>query len=272
MIRWKPEPQASKPSRKNKAVKKTLREHPVIDLTHLATLREEAAAEDGDRPAGERARLAEDGESSAEERERPEEEELEDLEDEELPTLTQAIASLRRVSRTASAPEQEDSSQPPAPSYPTSPETLTAFQVALRNKMLSLRASPDTIEVKALRHIDRKKLASLTEDVNKAFATIPTYNITETNTLLKAAAHAVREELGEKVYPPPSSVKKDPWWKRRIEEKIAQDRSDISQLQEIKKGRTLKKKITDGLNRRHPLLKKKRPPMRHRRTKAAPES
>ena len=159
MIRFKPEPQASKPSRKNKAVKKTLREHPVIDLTHLATLREEAAAEDGDRPAGERARLAEDGESSAEERERPEEgEELEDLEDEELPTLTQAIASLRRVSRTASAPEQEDSSQPPAPSYPTSPETLTAFQVALRNKMLSLRASPDTIEVKALRHIDRKKL------------------------------------------------------------------------------------------------------------------
>ena len=258
MIRWKPEPQASKPSRKNKAVKKTLREHPVIDLTHLATLREEAAAEDGDRPAGERARLAEDGESSAEERERPEEgEELEDLEDEELPTLTQAIASLRRVSRTASAPEQEDSSQPPAPSYPTTPETLTAFQVALRNKMLSLRASPDTIEVKALRHIDRKKLASLTEDVNKAFATIPTYNITETNTLLKAAAHAVREELGEKVYPPPSSVKRDPWWKRRIEEKIAQDRSDISQLEEIKKGRTLKKKITDGLNRRHPLLKKK---------------
>ena len=83
MIRWKPEPQASKPSRKNKAVKKILREHPVIDLTHLAIHREEAAAEDGDRPSGERARLAEDGESSAEERERPEEgEELEDLEDE----------------------------------------------------------------------------------------------------------------------------------------------------------------------------------------------
>ena len=55
MVRWKPEPPASKPSRKNKAVKKTLREHPVVDLTHLATHREKAA-EDRERPAGERER------------------------------------------------------------------------------------------------------------------------------------------------------------------------------------------------------------------------
>ena len=59
-----------------------------------------------------------------------------------------------------------------------------------------------------------------------------------------------------------------------IEDKIAQDRADISQLVEMKKGRTLKKKITDGLNRRHPLLKKKeeRSPVSHRRAKATPQS
>ena len=246
-VLYKPDPPAGKPSRKNKTVKKLitqLREHPVVDLTHLSThIEDDGAPEEG----------------PAEGREVPEadNEEPEELEDEELPTLTQAIASLRRESRTVPTPEQEDSPQPPAPIYPTTPDALTALQQALRNKMLNLLASPDTIEVKALRHIDRKKLASLTEDVNKAIATIATTTITETNTLLKAAAHAVREELGEKVYPPPSSVKKDPWWKRRIEEKIAQDRADISQLVEMKKGTMLKKKITDGLNRRHPLLKKK---------------
>ena len=246
-VLYKPDPPAGKPSRKNKTVKKLitqLREHPVVDLTHLSThIEDDGAPEEG----------------PAEGREVPEadNEEPEELEDEELPTLTQAIASLRRESRTVPTPEQEDSPQPPTPIYPTTPDALTALQQALRNKMLNLLASPDTIEVKALRHIDRKKLASLTEDVNKAIATIATTTITETNTLLKAAAHAVREELGEKVYPPPSSVKKDPWWKRRIEEKIAQDRADISQLVEMKKGTMLKKKITDGLNRRHPLLKKK---------------
>ena len=163
-------------------------------------------------------------------------------------SLSQAISDLRREVLPVT---------PEAPSYSAAPEELTSYQQLLRERIVTLASTPEDIKVKSLRHIDRKKLATLTEEVNCAVATIETSCITETNTLLLAAAHIVREELGEKIFNPNSSPKKDPWWKRRVEEKIAQDRSDISQLEELKKGRTLKKKITDGLNKRHPLLKKK---------------
>ena len=177
----------------------------------------------------------------------PEDDPLDPAEETE-PSLTQAISGLR-----GEVPQVT----PEEPTYNTSPEELTAYQKLLRDRIVTLTASPEEIKVKVLRHIDRKKLATLSEEVNCVVATIETSTITETNTLLLAAAHVAREELGEKMFNPNSPPKKEPWWKRRVEEKIAQDRSDISQLEEMKKGRTLKKKITDGLNRRHPLLKKK---------------
>ena len=86
---------------------------------------------------------------------------------------------------------------------------------------------------------------------------ILTTDLTETNNLLKAAAHVAREELGETISTQQPTQFKDPMWKRRIEEKIQQDRKDLSHLKILSDGGQLKKKTSDGLERRHPLLKKK---------------
>ena len=161
------------------------------------------------------------------------------------PALSEMINYLRRV-------EAEESGVTP-PDF-----NLTEKQLEYRAKLIALLSTPDKIETKILRHVNRKQLAVHTEAINAVVKTIPTPNITETNTLLRAAAHVVREALGEKMYPiTEGTKKKEPKWKRRIEGKIKQDRTDISQLEEMKKGTKLKTKTTDGLYRRHPLLKKK---------------
>ena len=63
---------------------------------------------------------------------------------------------------------------------------------------------------------------------------IETKNITQTNNLIKAAGVWVADQLGLKKYE--GGKKKDPWWKRRIEEDIKQLKKDISILEKVKKG------------------------------------
>ena len=166
-------------------------------------------------------------------------------EEEEIPGLDEMMSYLRRL--------EIENSEVPLQDF-----GLTTQQLEYRAKIVALLNTPENIQTKILRHVNRKKLSQLTEELNAVVQTLDTPNITETNTLLRAAAHVVREALGEKVFDPQAFTKpKDPKWKRRIEGKIRQDRSDISQLTEMQKGKTLKKKITDALYRRHPLLNKK---------------
>ena len=62
---------------------------------------------------------------------------------------------------------------------------------------------------------------------------IETKNITLTNNLIKAAGIWVADQLGLKKYE--GGKKKDPWWKRRIED-IKQLKMDINILERVKKG------------------------------------
>ena len=62
-----------------------------------------------------------------------------------------------------------------------------------------------------------------------------TKDITQTNNLNKAAGVWVADQLGLKRFE--GGNKKDPWWKRRIEEDIKQPRKDISILERVRKGR-----------------------------------
>ena len=62
---------------------------------------------------------------------------------------------------------------------------------------------------------------------------IETKNITQTNKLIKAVGVWVADRLGLKKYE--GGRKKDPWWKRRIEEDIKQLKKDINILQRVKK-------------------------------------
>ena len=63
---------------------------------------------------------------------------------------------------------------------------------------------------------------------------IETKNITQTNNLIKAEGVWVADQLGLKKYE--GGKKKDPWWKRRIEEDIKQLKKDINILERVKKG------------------------------------
>ena len=73
-----------------------------------------------------------------------------------------------------------------------------------------------------------------TVKVNRMIELIETKNITQTNNLIKSAAVWVADQLGLKKYE--DWKKKDPWWKRRIEEDIKQLKKDINILERVKKG------------------------------------
>ena len=73
-----------------------------------------------------------------------------------------------------------------------------------------------------------------TARVNRVIELIEAKNITQTNNLIKAAGIWVADQLGLKKSE--DGKKKDPWWKRRIEEDIKQLRKDINILERVKKG------------------------------------
>ena len=165
-----------------------------------------------------------------------------------IPTVSQTIRNIRQSVPTST------SNNPSTPSEAVTPDDV---KESITLQLKTLLDDPSQIQVRSLRHVNRNKLKLETALVNSCLAGLAPSSISETNTLLLAGAHVVRERLGEKPASPQPKERKDPFWKRRIEEKIAQLRKDISYLEEIKKGVHLKQKIHDDLNRRHPLLKKK---------------
>ena len=70
--------------------------------------------------------------------------------------------------------------------------------------------------------------------VNRVTELIETKNITQTNNLIKAAGVSVADQLGLKKCE--GGKKKDPWWKKHIEEDIKQLKNDINILKRVKKG------------------------------------
>ena len=70
--------------------------------------------------------------------------------------------------------------------------------------------------------------------VNRVIELIETKNITQTNNLIKAASVWVADQFGLKKYE--VGKKKDPWWKKRIEEDIKQLKKDINIVERVEKG------------------------------------
>ena len=71
-----------------------------------------------------------------------------------------------------------------------------------------------------------------TTKMNRVIELIEAKNITQTNNLVKAAGVWVADQLGLKKYE--GVKKKDPRWKRHIEEDIKQLKKDINILEESK--------------------------------------
>ena len=73
-----------------------------------------------------------------------------------------------------------------------------------------------------------------TAKVNRVIELIETKNITQTNNLIKPAGVWVADRLGLRKYE--GGKKKDPWWKRHIEEDIKRLKKDINIFERVKKG------------------------------------
>ena len=84
----------------------------------------------------------------------------------------------------------------------------------------------------ALRNVPKKKLLEETAKVDKVSSKFKTHSITKTNELFYAGAFVVTNKLGVKI--DKVAGRKEPMWKRRLQNKIKELRKDISQLEASK--------------------------------------
>ena len=84
----------------------------------------------------------------------------------------------------------------------------------------------------ALRNVPNKKLLEETAKVDKVLSKFKTHNIIKTNELFYAGAVVVTNRLGVKI--DKVAWRKEPMWKRRLQNKIKELRKDVSQLEASK--------------------------------------
>ena len=109
---------------------------------------------------------------------------------------------------------------------------MTAEQKMIYDR-IKARLQEDNDEIICnLKKADQWKLTQETQKVNKVLKYIRTSNITETNNLIKAASMVVAENMGMDVRKKNAnrSDRKEPWWKRRIQESIKTILKGISVL------------------------------------------
>ena len=88
----------------------------------------------------------------------------------------------------------------------------------------------------ALRNMPKKKLLEEIAKVDKVLSKFKKHNIKKTNELFNAGAVVVTDRLGLKI--DKVAWRKEPMWKRRLQNKIKELRKDLSQL-EASKGKIL---------------------------------
>ena len=81
----------------------------------------------------------------------------------------------------------------------------------------------------ALRNVPNEKLLKETAKVDKVLSKFKTHSITKTNELFYAGAFVVTNKLGVKIHK--VARRKEPMWKRRLQNKIKELRKDLSQLE-----------------------------------------
>ena len=84
----------------------------------------------------------------------------------------------------------------------------------------------------ALRNVPKKKLLEETAKVDKVLSKFKTHSITKTNELFYPGAAAVTNRLGVEI--DKVAWRKEPMWKRRLQNKIKELRKDLSQLEALK--------------------------------------
>ena len=84
----------------------------------------------------------------------------------------------------------------------------------------------------ALRNVRKKKLLEETAKFDRVLSKFKTHSITKANELFYAGAVVVTNRLGVKI--DRVAGRKEPMWKRRLQNKIKELRKDLSQLEASK--------------------------------------
>ena len=106
-----------------------------------------------------------------------------------------------------------------------------------------------------LRHVERKTLKREVSKINSVLEDIPTSNITDTNKLLKAAGCVVAKRLGFMREKKKNGLK-EPWWKRRLKNKIEKMRKELSRLDRWKKQEIRNQRLKEEIKKKYQMKNK----------------
>ena len=111
-------------------------------------------------------------------------------------------------------------------------DSLDEEEVAIVMEMAELIDRGRKNKLPALRQVPNKKLLEETVKDDKALSKFKTHSITKTNELFYAGAFVDTNRLGVKI--DKVAGRKEPMWKRRLQNESKKLRKDLSQLQASK--------------------------------------
>ena len=111
-------------------------------------------------------------------------------------------------------------------------DSLDEEEVAIVMEIAEVIEKGRKDKLPALRNVPKKKLLEETAKVDKVLSKFKTHSITKTNELFCAGAFVVTNRLGVKI--DKVAGRKEPMWKRRLQNKIKELRKDLSQLEASK--------------------------------------
>ena len=105
----------------------------------------------------------------------------------------------------------------------------------------------------ALRGVERRRLIDIVNRVDVVLGKVKVADITELNDLIYCGAALVTEIIGVKSK---ATERKEPYWKRRLENQLNVLNKDLSRINLLIEGRSLKKKHADILQKRYKMKQK----------------
>ena len=106
------------------------------------------------------------------------------------------------------------------------------------------------------KRVDRNALAEWTKKVNRVVSDIQTTNITDINKFINATAIYIGRQIGLIVGGCEGKGSKEPWWKRRIKDSIAELRRLVNILERSKQGKLKRKEKYTKLERKYNIKQK----------------
>ena len=109
---------------------------------------------------------------------------------------------------------------------------LEEDKVTIIEEIVEVPERGEKDKLPALKDIPKRKLLEETAKVDKVLCKFKTHSITKTTELFCAEAVVVTNRLGVKINKP--AERKEPMWRRRLQNKIKELRKDLSQLESSK--------------------------------------